>query len=419
MRVLVLDEWLPLPANSGKRIRTYNLLAPLTRKHEIFYLCFADPEREAGEITSMRDAGFEVVAVAPLNRYCSRVSLAIGATANLLSACPLVVRKHYDKSFMQKLTRMRREKRFDVLHCEWTPYATYLRGITDTPMFLSSHNVECVSWQRSWRTDSNPLRRAVLWLESVKMKSFERSAVTQFDHVAAVSPEDASRFRSWYGVKSVEVIPNGVDCRHYEAEPRREQPDLIAYCGSMDATVNQDAVHYFVRAMLPRIRAVCPSVRFMVIGSRPPPSIQALAGSHVLVSGTIDDVRPLLSRAAISVVPLRIGSGSRLKILESFAAGVPVVSTTVGAEGLPVQHGHHLAIADHPQAFADACLDLLGNAAQRRRFVENGRALVRRCFDWSSLSPMIERAWEHAISRFYEGRRAALVQSGGATCQCT
>jgi polysaccharide biosynthesis protein PslH len=252
-----------------------------------------------------------------------------------------------------------------------------------------------VQWQRFARVQTNLCRKAAIHLEWHKMRAFERHVVAQFDHVAAVSDKDAQVFRS-LGASSVEIIPNGVDTKYYECEDSNGHRGdaVLAYCGSMDAFVNQDAVMNFAKNILSRIREKVPNARFMIVGRRPPASIRNLANDHITVSGTVDDVRPLLGKATVSVVPLRIAGGSRLKILESFAAGIPVVSTSIGAEGLGVKPGVQLLIADDESSFAADCIRLLEEPRLRQQLVRTARSYVRDEYDWRAIAPLVEAAWE-------------------------
>ena len=171
MRVLVVDEWIPYPLESGKKIRTFSLFSPLAQYHEITYLCRAAPEREGEKIEQMKKAGFRLHCVPPIDRFRTPLSLALGVATNLLSPTPLAVRKHATSSFFRELRRLLSQNQFDIIHCEWTHYAYYLPGIHDAPKFLCSHNVECISWRRLAEVERNPARRAALHLEWLKMRS--------------------------------------------------------------------------------------------------------------------------------------------------------------------------------------------------------------------------------------------------------
>jgi polysaccharide biosynthesis protein PslH len=245
------------------------------------------------------------------------------------------------------------------------------------------------------------------------MRAFEKKALAMFDHVAAVSEQDADTMRSWFGARSVSTIPNGVDVKFYENVGRTERLDRILYCASMDSYVNQDAVMYFIKQVLPIIWQKRPGLQFMILGSKPPAFITALASDRIIVTGSVPDVRPLLDQASACVVPLRIAGGSRLKILEALAAGLPVISTSIGAEGLDVEPGKHLLIADQEAAFAEATIRLLEDRSLQQSLRESGRRLVHERYDWRMIVPKVEQAWEQAIANHrdrLENRVAALSE---------
>ncbi len=400
MRVLVIDEWVPLPLESGKKIRTFKLLSPLARRHEITYLCYANPAAEREKIARMEDAGFRMVCVPPANRFKSPAALALGLLGNLLRRVPLAVRKHYSPRFRRALLETLASRSFDVVHCEWTHYAQYLKAASRIPRFLSSHNVESMQWRRLSQLQTNPFRRAAIYLEFVKMRAFERRALGMFDHMAAVSAEDARIMESWFGAHSVEIIPNGVDLNYYDRGGGGDATETIVYCASMDYFANQDAVLHFAKNILPRIHAKRPQARFLVLGRSPPAKIRALANGRIAISGTVDDVRPLLSSAAVSVVPLRVAGGSRLKILESFAAGIPVVSTSIGAEGLGLRNGAELLIADDEAAFAAECVRLLEQPRLREQISRAARSHLNDNCDWRAIAPLVEAAWDRTRRNF-------------------
>jgi len=407
MRVLVVDEWLPYPLESGKKIRTFQLLAPLAQRHETTYLCYADQQREAEKLTRMAEAGFNVICVPPTNRFQTRLGLAAGVVGNLCSPTPLVIRKHFSRRFDKAVSELIQRETFDIIHCEWTHYAVFLRKVCRVPRFLCSHNVECLPWRRFSEVQANPARRAALYLEWRKMKLFERRAISAFDHVSAVSETDARIMQSWFSADSVEVIPNAVDTHFYEGQDGPKEDDLLVYCASMDAWVNQDAANYFVKRILPEIHKYRPQTRVMIVGREPPDAIRRLACDRVIVTGTVKDVRPLLAKATACIVPLRIAGGSRLKILEAFAAGLPVVSTSIGAEGLDVEPDRHLLIADKTTDFASACLQLLTDRPLRERLGKAGKSLAREKYDWSAVYPLVENAWEQTIRNYYNKTRRA------------
>lgn len=307
--------------------------------------------------------------------------------ANLLSPLPYIVTSHYSRVYHDVVRNNLAQFKPDVLLCEWTPYAVYARGLSSVKKLVSTHNVEADIWQRYYENETNWPRRWYIHEQWRKVERFERLALGWMDGALAVSALDHNRLAQWHSKLPTAVVPNGVDLDYFRPAPQPELRGHIAFSGSMDWRPNQDAARYFVQEIFPLLQRVRPDLECTFVGRSPPPDIQALAkvpGVHV--TGTVDDVRPYLERAGVFVVPLRIGGGSRLKILEALAMGRAVVSTSVGAEGLEVMHDRHVVLADDPQTFAKAVLRLLDDPEQCRKLAAAGRRLVERCYDWDTLA---------------------------------
>jgi glycosyltransferase involved in cell wall biosynthesis len=234
------------------------------------------------------------------------------------------------------------------------------------------------------------------------MARFERDAIQRFDLVLAVSDADAQTLARLYGPLSepVHVVPTGVDTGYFAPREGPVRSRHLVFTGSMDWLPNEDGIVHFVREILPLIRQVEPSTTLSIVGRDPTPAVRRLEAEYgVTVTGRVDDVRPFVAEAAVYVVPLRIGGGTRLKIFEAMAMGKPIVSTTVGAEGLPVSDGLHLLLADTPDAFAHAVVRLLQNQTERARLGDAARHLVVNQFDWASVSGHLDAALAAAAAR--------------------
>jgi glycosyltransferase involved in cell wall biosynthesis len=229
-----------------------------------------------------------------------------------------------------------------------------------------------------------------------RMQTFEGRTLARFDRVLAVSDADRQTLHRLYPrelTAPVSVIPTGVDTGYFEASEAPASSRHLVFTGSMDWIPNEDAMRFFCRDILPRIRAAEPDVTLSIVGRRPTHAVRQLGEQHgVEVTGSVDDVRPHLARAAVYIVPLRIGGGTRLKIFEAMAAGKAVVSTTIGAEGLPVSNGRHLAIADAPEEFAATVIRLLRTPTERRALAYAARSLMETRYDWSAVSASLEQA---------------------------
>jgi glycosyltransferase involved in cell wall biosynthesis len=270
---------------------------------------------------------------------------------------------------------------------------------------LFTHNVEAEIWRRHAETASRPLKRLLMHGQWSRMLAFERAALDRFDLILAVSDADRATFERLYpsGGRSYHVVPTGVDTEFFAPRTSHVAPPHVArdrhlvFTGSMDWLPNEDGMLYFCREILPRIRQVEPDVTVSIVGRAPTPAVQRLAQERgVEVTGRVEDVRPHIAGGSVYIVPLRIGGGTRLKIFEAMSMAKAVVSTTVGAEGLPVTPGRDIVIADEPARFAQAVVHLLRSERDRRRLEAAARQLVVDRYDWSAVSRELEAALDRA-----------------------
>jgi polysaccharide biosynthesis protein PslH len=400
VKVLVLDEWIPYPLVSGKRLRSYNLFARAARNHGITYLCFMDSSGEEDARKQIESLGIRLVTLPRKDPFDQAYKLYFLALTNLVSSTPLVMKKHFRHDYLATMSRLVREETFDLIHCEWTHYGAYVGGLPSHPRFLSSHNIEAMYWQRLYEHAKDPVKRAFFYLEWRKMLRFEKSVCAKFDHIGAVSEDDRDKFKNIYDCESVTLIPNGIDVNYYNFT----LPDLtkksLVLSASFDALINQDAAVYFMEAIFPRILKKDSGVKVIFLGKDPPSSLRKYENERVTFTGTVDDVRPYLSRSSVCIVPIRVAAGSRIKILEAMAAGLPVVSTPEGAEGLEVVAGEHILIARNEDEFAGCVIRLLNDSSLVQSLTTKARRLVEERYDWERIAPLLEQAWKETILRF-------------------
>jgi len=275
--------------------------------------------------------------------------------------------------------------------------AVNLRRALPCPSILFTHNVEAEIWRRHAENAAQPLSRMLYRQQWRRMLRFEGRTLARFDRLLAVSDADEQTFRRLYGHETlapIDVVATGVDTSFFTPTPDAfVRPKHLAFVGSMDWMPNEDGVLFFCREVLPRVRQSEPDVTLSIVGRAPTPAVKRLAQeSGIEVTGTVDDVRAYLGQACATIVPLRVGGGTRLKIFEAMAAGKAVISTTIGAEGLPTESGRHLLIADDAEAFAAAVVRIVREPELRRRLEREARTLVTRHYDWSVAAGQLERS---------------------------
>jgi sugar transferase (PEP-CTERM/EpsH1 system associated) len=385
MHILWLKTELLHPIDKGGRIRTYHMLRALKRQHRVTYLTLDNGQAAPDAAERALEYCHEVVRI-PF-REASRRSprFWLELAANLASPMPYAIAKYRSPAMRRAIESAVARGGIDLVVCDFLfPSQNVPRGLGCRTV-LFQHNVESAIWKRYVDVQRNAVARAFFRHQWLRMVRFEGAECRRFDRVVAVSAADAEQLRTAYGLDAVGDVPTGVDIEFFRPAGRaaREPLDLV-FTGSMDWMPNEDGILWFVDEVLPLIHATEPRVSLTVVGRRPPPRIQALASRdpRLRVTGTVPDVRPYLERASVFVVPLRVGGGTRLKIYEALAMELPLLSTTIGAEGLPLQHGRHALIADAPRAFAEAALGLLRDPDGAGRMAAAGAALVRSHFGW-------------------------------------
>ncbi len=401
MKVLWVNTNFLHPATKGGQIRTLEILRHLSRNHEIHYVAIEDPAHpEAASLASAYCAR----AYPFWHRIPPKTSLAFAG--QLVSGCfsemPLAVSRFHSPALGRFLEDLMRRECYDRAVVDHLAPASYFPRLSRSLFF--QHNVETMIWRRHAEHASDALRRWYFRLQARRMFEFERKVCRAAGRIVAVSPVDAELMRKLFGVNRISEIPTGVDMDYFAPPPGYPRTGGLVFVGSMDWLPNVDGVLWFTREVFPLIRRRRPACSFTIAGRTPPPRITTLAKDipGVIVTGTVPDVRPYFWDAAVSVVPLRIGGGTRLKIYEAMAAKTAVVSTSIGAEGLTVHPPHDIRIVDTPETFAGQCLDLLGDEPARRRMADAAfemvstnfsSAHVARCFEEIlEISPDVETA---------------------------
>ncbi len=348
MHVVIVSEELPYPPNSGFRIRTFQLVSRLASRHRITFVCHRNAD--LGELRQaevvFHNLGINTVVVDRSLRSKKGPVFYGRLAANLASSLPYSVQSHLSAELHKALLDLWAAGDVDLWHAEWTPLAQAFQIFGARPQLIMAHNVESEVWRRYYENDANPLRRWYVRHQWRKMKRFEQRALRQADRVVAVSARDAASILTGFGVGHVNVVENGVDTTYFQAHRPGGDSHQILFVGSLDWRPNLDAIDQLLSYVFPAVRAEVPSARLCLVGRNPPKwlSRRSQAVPGVELHANVPDVRPFLNSSAVMAIPLRIAGGSRLKILEAFAAGLPVVSSRIGAEGLRVRNGEHLAI---------------------------------------------------------------------------
>jgi sugar transferase (PEP-CTERM/EpsH1 system associated) len=423
MNILWVNAGLLLPLDKGGKLRTWHLMRHLAARHEITYLSFSDPTQTPADREGMRAVCTHLRTIPRTDPAKGTARFYLDAARYVIDSAPYAVAKYRSAAFADQLRQLLDERRFDAIVCDFLPPVVNLPERLPCPSILFTHNVEAEIWRRHAENARNPVARTLLAQQWRRMLRFEGEALSRFDLVLAVSDSDRQTFERLYpgALKApAHVVQTGVDTTYFapadgpaETGPhgaiRTGSPPRahLVFTGSMDWLPNEDGMLYFVREILPRIREAEPEVTLSIIGRAPTAAVKRLADeAGIEVTGRVDDVRPHIAAGSVYIVPLRIGGGTRLKIFEAMAMGKAVVSTTVGAEGLPVTTGQNVVIADEPAAFAQAVVHMIRDVEARRRIETEARRLVVERYDWSAVAHDLEDALARVV-------RPGLTQNHG------
>jgi polysaccharide biosynthesis protein PslH len=394
MKILWVKTDFLHPTTRGGQIRTLEMLKALHRRHEIHYVAFddgADPEgpRRSSEYCSRAYLVAHAVPPKPSVRFAGQL------LRGVISPLPVAVERYVSRRMKSRIQTLLTQEKFDSLVCDFLFPAPNIPDMARAVLF--QHNVESIIWQRHAQEARGPAKKAYFRLQARRMQQFEAGVCRRAGHIVAVSEVDAAAMRQLFGAERISSVATGVDIDYFSPPPKPDPKGDLIFVGSMDWLPNIDAVQYLAAEILPRIHKERPECRVIVAGRRPAPSLQELARREprILLTGTVPDVRPYLWGSTVSIVPLRIGGGTRLKIFEAVAARLPVVSTSVGAEGLPLEDGKQILLADTPETFASACLRLLADGARREQIAREAWEFVAGQFSWDAVTRAFEAALEN------------------------
>jgi sugar transferase (PEP-CTERM/EpsH1 system associated) len=391
VHILWLKTELLHPVDKGGRIRTYNMLRELRRRHRVTYLTLDDGDAAPDAVERAQEYCTDLVRV-PFRTAPKRSARFFGElAANVVSSLPYAVAKYRSAGMRRQVERIVGRGDVDVLVCDFLAPSLNVPDGLSCPTVLFQHNVEAMIWQRHTEIAQHPVKRRYMGEQWRRMRAFEAAECRRFDRVIAVSEQDRDVFARDYGVGDPVAVPTGVDVRYFDpgaVPPTARSASELVFTGSMDWLPNEDAILWFVGEILPRVRTAVPDATLTVVGRNPTPRIVELGKRElgVRVTGGVPDVRPYLARGAAFVVPIRIGGGTRLKIYEAMAMELPVVSTTVGAEGLPVEPDREFLRGDDPEAFAAAVVRLLRDPNGARALGERAAETVRAQFSWERVT---------------------------------
>ncbi len=401
MNVLLLTQVVPFPPDSGPKIKTYHLLRHLASRHRVTLVTFTRDEQEERDAATLREL---CAAVHTVHLKRSRVQDLLALGRSLARGRSWIIERDDCAAMHQLLARLVREQAaagqpFDLVHADQLNMAQFAAPLP-LPRLLDQHNAVWTIFFRMARQERRPLR--LLWEREWRMlRRYEGQIVREFEAVTAVSDEDRrALFEAIGGPRELPVIPIAVDAEAQQPIPRAPGASGIISLATMMWPPNVDGVLWFARDIYPLVRQAVADTRFYVVGQRPVAQVRALPQSDptIEVTGYVPDPTPYIAGSACLIVPLRSGGGMRVKILEALARGIPVVSTTIGYEGIDLVPGEHLLVADTPQEFAVAVTRLLREPALGERIAAAGRRRLLERYDWRAVCPQMDAVYERLVA---------------------
>lgn len=392
LRILFLAPRIPWPLDTGGKIRTYYLLKALARHHQVRVITFGSIADDGPGLGAIHELGAQCELFPPGEIVDRAIQLVLG----LAGPIPYNIRKYTFPRIGQRIRQLALKREVDLLHCDHLHMAPY-GPLADLPFVVDEHNVETIIWERFSRDDQEPLHRRLLfmqqafWLRRVERDLCRRAALIL---LCSESDERALQLLASHPQLRTKVVPNGVDIEYFSADGPAEGSGHVFFTGSMDWAPNENAVLAFLDEIWPAMRDRLPDLAFYVVGRNPSPRLSRrgeMAG--VCVTGTVPDVRPYMRGALALLVPMRVGGGTRLKILEAFAARVPVISTALGIEGIDATPNVHYLRAESAEEFADAASRLREDSGIRRSLVQSAFELASERYSWDAVGDELARAY--------------------------
>lgn len=399
-RLLFLSQVLPYPPDRGVAIRTHHLLRILSQRFETHLLCFY--RREAHEQHRVADCVASAptsdgATTHPIPQEHSRFRFAWDHLRSLATQRPYTHFLYESKAFAADLTRLLSAEQFSLIHVDTLDLSRFLPRLPDVSVVCGHHNVEAELLRRRAAFTDNPFKSAYMRLQSELQRRELRRWAPRVTLNLTVSQHDCEVIRELAPDARIEVIPNGVDVDYFRSSDR-ESGQKIVFVGGTSWEPNRDAMEYFCMRVLPRLRQRLGDVSVTWVGRCHDQDRHRFSEEFgIELTGYVDDIRPYLEQASCYVVPLRVGGGTRLKILDAWAMGKAVVSTTVGCEGLDTVDGENILVRDGAASFADAVVNVLRNRVLRRRLGRNGRRTAEDLYSWSSIGEKLLHRYESLV----------------------
>lgn len=392
MRILQISPRVPYPLTDGGKIGIYNIVKYLAlRGHKITLVCFDDGKNKYPE----------------LEKYCKLIIIRkkikttyLGLFLNLFSSIPYGISKYYSPVAKKKIYDLQKKNKYDIVHLDHLHtafYGVFIKNNFNLPVVLREHNIENMIMKRFYKNKKNIFVKFYAYLQYKKLYKYESNICEIFNQCLMITKNDEKIIKEMNPEIKTSVITAGVDTSYFHPIKIKEEEFSIISVASMDWLPNIEAIEWFCKEILPLVKNEIQAIKFYVVGINPPNSIKDLADNNVIVTGYLEDVREYIAKCQVFVVPLKTGSGIRIKILNSLAMGKAIVSTSIGCEGIDVTNGKDIYIADDKEEFAKKIIYLLKNKNERRKLGREGIKLIKEKYQWEKIAEQIETKYAEII----------------------
>jgi len=384
MNILFLATNFPYPPNSGHNLRTYNILKILSKSNNIHFLGFSK-NKEYPTTDNPINAFCKSVELFKATDDFSKSKMIFSLLLNFFSHYPYALEKYYLQEMKNKINEIIINNDIDLVHFDLLHLSMYIDIVGKVPKTLTEHNVESERILKLVRNSTNLLFKMYMYIQYKKLYEFEKNICQKFDVCITVSDEDADTLKKMCPAGRYYVIPNGVDTEYFRPGNNNPVPNSLVWVGGMHDFYNREAINYFCKEVFPLIKCKVSKITFNAIGTSPTRRLINLSKHNKNVSavGYVEDIRPYVSSSSIFIAPMLSGGGTKLKVLNAMSMGKPVVTTNVGAEGIDLQNGENIVIADNPEDYANGIIDLLKSPTLASKIGQNGRKLILRKYDWN------------------------------------
>jgi sugar transferase (PEP-CTERM/EpsH1 system associated) len=398
VRILTLISKFPWPLTDGAVIRDFNLLREAAKRHQVSLLCFLFKPTDREHFDTLRPYCKKIVGIDLVRPKWRQLT---NAAQSLVTSDPFITREYWRTEMAEALEKFVDEERIDVIHSHFLHMSQYVGHKRSAAFVHDAHNLEHVLWQRMERTTTNPFKKAFIRSQYGKLVRLQQHVARASEKCVVLSDEDRAEYLRICPEADITTVPNGADVEYWtpgDANGLAEPPSVL-YFGNLSWPPQADAAVYFHNKILPLVRQRVPEVKFYIAGQNPPDTVKTLASENVIVTGFVPDMREYVSRAAVVVMPLRTGAGTKHRVFQAMCMKKPVVCTAVAAEGIALTHGETAMLADDPETFANATVSLLQDGALRQRLGERGRQLVLDRYDWRAIYERLEEAFQEAVRK--------------------